>query len=177
MSALLLETTGLYTYASEVSQIEVPTGDVHPLSRSTSRERLLSAQSLLDCILDEGAEVYECMYDMTRCRLLLPPLAFKDDVGRLFLIDGVHRVFAAHRRGILHIRLLLLEPPREPCGSLACWDDVAIRRQRSIPKEDLFVDFSRSKFIPTRSLGAITSQAVAERVASELGYSKLRILR
>lgn len=140
-----------------VSILEVPTTDIRSVVRVARSQRLRSAASLLESFQAANIDPFlpiEYAYDTSR-NLITGPIAELHSEYAL-LVDGLHRCLAAHRAGILRVKLMVVmsdhslpPPPGEVCG----FSDIRTTDQSRGPDmyrglaSDLFRPIGNSKLI------------------------------
>ncbi|WP_089309785.1 ParB N-terminal domain-containing protein [Actinomadura mexicana] len=115
---------------------EVRLADVRSIVHVARRQRLDSAEELLQ--LYRGAQtapyVPVRLVGQGERSFLVPPVA-EEHGTHLVLIDGVHRLLAAHRAGIRHVRLFVVsgELPTPP-GDVCALGDIGLSSEHRPPE-------------------------------------------
>jgi hypothetical protein len=128
----------------------IATQEIQSLAKFVGRERSAFADSLCDQMIRAGitpflpivAEVGQLI------RLVVPPVVEMHQ-GLPVLVDGTHRIWAARRRGLPEVFVVLIGGIDLPLPSrVVSWESVTERSEPYTTEENL-VDFQRALFRPT----------------------------
>ncbi|MEU8124653.1 hypothetical protein AB0C21_38580 [Spirillospora sp. NPDC049024] len=115
---------------------EIRLADVRSIVHVARRQRLDSAQELLASYRDAGVAPYLPLRvaDHGGLAFLIPPVAEEHGM-HLVVIDGVHRLLAAHRAGLPHVQLFVVsgELPAPP-GDVCALGDIGLSSEHRPPE-------------------------------------------
>jgi hypothetical protein len=138
LSRLLADIWDGYSDA-HVAITQIPLCDTHPLSRAVRPLRVRCAATLLARMQDEGLRVFDPVIVKTLgarpWRLILPPI-LETRGSSHFVVDGVHRLYAARSGGRLHVRAVAMVGVLTPFPSQPrTWEELTVVKARLSPRD------------------------------------------
>jgi hypothetical protein len=92
-----------------------------------------------------------------------PPVIEVGKDGKLVVVDGAHRAFAAYSRGAKELQALVVEGASMPLPATPTfgWDSVRILTQK-VPRAERYNDFKPEFFRPIRAAFATLSNIILQ---------------
>ncbi|MGI5420335.1 ParB N-terminal domain-containing protein [Actinomadura luteofluorescens] len=142
---------------------EVRLADVRSIVHVARRQRLDSAQELLASYRNAQVAPYLPLRVGGRDRqsFLVPPVV-EEHGTHLVVIDGVHRLMAAHQRGLRHVRLFVVsgELPAPP-GDVCALGDIGLSSEHR-PPEVMFRNLRAQDFRRVGDAGGLEAAVCRE---------------
>lgn len=134
-----------FRLSCEWSFESIPISMISPSCLHVYSDRLKKAESLIKQCKQANItlfEPYEIYYNNGCKRLVVPPILEIRD-NKFLLCDGMHRIFAAKKAGIVDIYAFVVHNPQLPlAGRINNWDNVSLI-DHQLPAEKNFIDFNR----------------------------------